>query len=143
MSELSLFRIYLLRAVYLLIGVGLALMIFPGVISPPENLPHMNSVVRSLLAAVSLLAFLGIRYPLKMLPILFFELVWKTVWVLAFGLRWWSAGKLDEGSAETLRDCIFGITVVWLVMPWGYVFKHYLKSSGERWRKQTVSDGEN
>jgi hypothetical protein len=39
----------------------------------------MRGVVRSVLAAVSLLAVLGIRYPLKMLPLLFFELVWKTI----------------------------------------------------------------
>ena len=114
-------------------------MIFPGIINPPENLPHMNSLVRSMLGAVSLLAFLGIRYSLKMLPVLFFELLWKSVWLLAFGLRLWSADKLDQGTAETLNDKIFGIVVVLLVMPWGYVFDHYLKATGDRWRKQTAS----
>ncbi len=81
MSEVSIFRIYLLRARYLLIAVGLAIMIWPGILSPPENLSHMGSVVRSVLGAVSLLAALGIRYPVKMLPLLFFELVWKCIWV--------------------------------------------------------------
>ncbi len=87
MAEISTWRLYLLRAGYLLIAVGLAIMIFPGIIRPSENLSHMGAVVRSMLAAVSLLAFLGIRYPLKMLPLLFFELLWKSVWLLAFGLR--------------------------------------------------------
>ena len=140
MLEISIFRLYLLRAGYLLIAVGLAIMIFPGIIYPPENLPHMNAVVRSMLGAVCLLAFVGIRYPLRMLPVLFFELVWKSIWILAFGLRLWSAGKLDQDTAETLNDAIFGIIVVLLVTPWDYVLKHYLKASGDQWRKQTTTN---
>ena len=139
MSEISTFRLYLLRAGYLLIAVGLAIMIFPGIIRVPENLPHMNSVIRSLLGAVCLLAFLGIRYPLKMLPLLFFELLWKSIWVLAFGLRLWYSGKLDQDTTETLNDCIFGIIVVLLVIPWSYVLKHYLKAPGDQWRKRVIS----
>ncbi|HYO92585.1 MAG TPA: hypothetical protein VEQ40_13165 [Pyrinomonadaceae bacterium] len=139
MSEISTFRLYLLRAGYLIIAVGLAIMIWPGIVRPPENLSHMGAVVRSVLGAVSLLAVLGIRYPLKMLPLLFFELLWKSIWVLAFGLRLWSAGKLDEDTRGTLNDCIFGIILVLIVTPWGYVFKHYLKAPGEQWRKHVNS----
>ena len=139
MSELSVFRLYLLRAGYILIAFGVAIMIFPGIINPPENLSNMGAVVRSMLGAVSLLAFLGIRYPLKMLPLLLFELIWKTIWLVAFGIRLWSADKLDQDTSQRLDDCIFGVIVVLLVTPWDYVFKHYLKASGERWRKQSVS----
>lgn len=139
MSEVSTFRLYLLRAGYLVIAVGLALMIWPGVIRPPENLPHMNSVVRSILFAVSLLAALGVRYPLKMLPLLFFELLWKSVWVLAFGLRLWSGGGMGPDARETLGDCVFGIVLVLLVTPWGYALRHYLKAPGERWRQRAAA----
>jgi hypothetical protein len=137
-SEVSTFRLYLLRAGYLVIAVGLALMIWPGIIRPPENLSHMGSVVRGVLGAVSLLAALGIRYPLKMLPLMFFELLWKSVWILAFGLRLWAAGRLGPDASETLSDCIFGIILVLLVTPWGYAFKHYLKAPGEQWRKRVA-----
>ncbi|HEX8284522.1 MAG TPA: hypothetical protein VF588_14245 [Pyrinomonadaceae bacterium] len=138
MSEVTTFRLYLLRAGYLVIAVGLALMIWPGIIRPPENLSHMGAVVRSVLGAVSLLALLGIRYPLKLLPLLFFELLWKSVWVLAFGLRLWSADGLGPDAKETLSDCIFGIVLVLLVTPWGYVLQHYLKAPGDRWRKRVA-----
>lgn len=134
-SEVSTFRLYLLRAGYLVIAAGLALTIWPGIVRPPENLSHVGAVVRSVLGAVSLLAVLGIRYPLKLLPLLFFELLWKTIWVLAFGLRLWSAGELGQGAKETLSDCIFGIVLVLLVTPWGYVFRHYLKAPGDRWAR--------
>lgn len=139
MSEVSTFRLYVLRAGYLIIAAGLALMIWPGLVRPPENLSHMGAVVRSVLGAVSLLAVLGIRYPLKMLPLLFFELLWKSVWVLAFGLRLWSAGRLNQDTSATFSDCLFGIILVLLVTPWGYAFKHYLSAPGERWRGPAAS----
>ena len=125
MNKISTFRLYLLRAGYLLIAVGLALMIWSGILFPGENVPHMNTVVRSMLGAVSLLAIAGIFYPLKMLPLMFLELLWKLIWILAFGLRLWSADKLDAGMSSTLNDNIFGIIVVLIVTPWDYVFKHY------------------
>src|SRR5919199_438591 len=107
MSEVSIFRLDVLRAGYLVMAMGLVVMIWPGIIRPPENLSHMGAVVRSVLGAVSLLAVLGIRYPLKLLPLLFFELLWKSIWVLAFGLRLWSAHRLGPDTAETLNDCVF------------------------------------
>ena len=86
MSEVSTFRLYLLRAMYVFMVVGLAIFKLGPAILDPENLSPQDSVVISVLGAFALLAVLGIRYPLKMLPLLLFEFAWKLVWVLAFGL---------------------------------------------------------
>jgi hypothetical protein len=133
MSEVSTLRLYVLRGMYLLIVVGLGITIWPGIISPPENLSHMASVVRSVLGAVSLLALLGLRYPLEMIPLLLFELVWKTIWVLVFGLPLWLNQQLDAGTSETLMACLMGVVLVPLALPWGYVVRHYLKEAGDGW----------
>lgn len=134
MGDVSIFRLYVLRAGYLLIVVGLAAMIWPGIVSHGDDVPHMNTAVRSLLGGVSVLALIGLRHPLKMLPVLLFELVWKVIWVLAFGLPLWSKQRLTGDFAETMFECIFGIVVVLIVVPWPYVFRHYVKAPGERWR---------
>jgi hypothetical protein len=116
MSEVSTFRLYLLRAMYLLMAVGLAIFELPRLLHP-ENLSRLDSVVLSVLGAVSLLAVLGIRYPLKMLPLLFFEFLWKSIWVLLFGLLLLLAQQLDPGTTETLTACLMGIVLVPLVTP--------------------------
>jgi hypothetical protein len=67
MSEVSTFRLYLLRAMYLFMAVGLAIFELPALLHP-ENLSRLDRVVLSVLGAFALLAVLGIRYPLKMLP---------------------------------------------------------------------------
>jgi len=138
MNEVSTFRLYLLRAMYALIAVGLAIQEWPVIVSPPAGLSLLNTVVRSVLVAVSLLALLGVRYPLKMLPLLFFELLWKTIWVLVFGLPLWSAGRLDPNSRETLFACLMGVVLVPLVIPWGYVLRQYINAPGDRWQGMTL-----
>jgi hypothetical protein len=142
MAEVSTFRLYLLRAMYLFMAVGLAIFKLGPAILHPENLSPTDSVVLSVLDAFALLAVLGIRYPLKMLPLLFFEFVWKSIWVLAFGLPLLLSGQLDPntsfGGTETLTNCLLGVVLVPLVTPWGYVLKHYLKAPGDRWGKQVI-----
>ena len=133
MSDVSTLRLYLLRAVYLLLALGLGITIWPGILAPPDDLSHLASVVRSVLGAVALLALLGLRYPLKMLPLLLFEFLWKSIWVLAFGLPLWLNHQLDADTRETLKACLMGVIVVPLALPWGHVFKHYLKAPGDRW----------
>jgi hypothetical protein len=135
-SEVSLFRLYLLRAMYAFMAIGLAIYRLPAIFNPPANLSTMGSVVLSVLAGIALLAVLGIRHPIKMLPLLFFEFLWKAVWVLAFALPQWSAGQLAPDAQEVLINNLVGIVLVPLVMPWGYVFKQYVKAPGDPWRKQ-------
>ena len=133
LHDVSTVRLYLLRGMYLLIAVGLGSMIWPLVLDPPPNLEHMRGVAWSLFGALSLLAVLGVRYPLRMLPLLLFELTWKVIWVLAIGLPLWSAGRLDPAHSATLWECLMGVVVVPLVMPWRYVLHHYLRAPGDRW----------
>lgn len=133
MTEVSLFRLYLLRALYLLIAVGLALHIWPQIVHPEKALSLWHGVGWALLSAMGLLAVLGLRYPLKTLPLLFFELAWKAIWLIAIAAPLWLAGRIDPDTAETLPECLMGVIVL-IVIPWGYVWRHYVKASGDRWR---------
>ena len=140
MSEVSTFRLYLLRAMYVFMFVGLAIVKWPGIFNPPPGLSNSGSVVGSVLLAISLLAVLGIRYPLKMLPLLFFEFLWKAIWVLGWGLPPLVTQQLSPEAQETLISCLVGVVLVPLVMPWGYVLRQYVKAPGDPWGKRvTVS----
>jgi hypothetical protein len=133
-AEVSLLRLNILRATYLLVSVGLLLVIWPGIIDPPPGLGHMASVVRSLLGAVGLLALLGLRYPLAMLPVLLFELTWKIIWVGAFGLPLWLDGSIDAARLQSLYECLMGLALLPLVIPWRHVLDTYGRAPAERWR---------
>jgi hypothetical protein len=87
----------------------------------------------SVLAGLSLTAFLGVRYPLKMLPLMFFEIAWKFVWLIAIGLPLWRNGPLDAQSTEVFK-AIITVIVFPFVIPWRYVFEQYVKALADRWK---------
>ena len=128
--EVSLARLYLMRAVALLGIWGL----FATVQTLVAHAPMDRGVHKALIGGLWVMAFLAFRYPLKMVPILLFEMLWKMTWLIFFGLpQWWSG----VGSPRLSED-LWGIgafpLVCALVIPWGYVWRHYVRAPGERWR---------
>ena len=135
MADVSLFRLYALRAGYLLIAVGLASTVWPLLLNHSPAWPLMNSVVCSLLGGLSVLAAVGIRYPLQMLPVLLFELLWKSIWLTTVALPLWSANAIDARTMETVRDCVPVVVLIALI-PWRYVLANYVRKPGDRWRRE-------
>ena len=138
MNQVGTLRLYLLRAMYVFIAVGLAFTVWPSILFPPNTIANANTVIRALLGGLALVAALGVRYPLQMLPVLLFELLWKTIWVVAFAVPMWFHGGLDSYASDTLFACMLGVILVPIVIPWGYVFEHYVRAAGDPWRKQAV-----
>ncbi len=132
-EEVSTLRLYLMRGLYLLIAVGLGSMIWPGIIHHAKPWGHMQGVANAFMAALSVLALVGVRYPLQMLPLLLFELLWKVIWLLAVALPLWSANQLDPNTSQSITDCLVGIVICPLVIPWGYVLTNYVRKRGDRW----------
>jgi hypothetical protein len=131
--EVSLFRLYLLRAGYLLLVVGLGITVWPSMIHhAPWTLWH--GVGDSVLTAISLLAILGLRYPLKMLPLLFFEMTWKAIWLIAVPLPLWlSHSQIDAGTMDTIVACVWAV-IFPIIIPWRYVFANFVQAPSDRWR---------
>ncbi len=137
MNEVSLFRLYLLRVLYLLIVVGLGIVKWPEVIHqlihPDKSWELMEGVVACMLTSFSLLSILGLRYPLQMLPLLLWELVWKTIWLIIVVYPLWSSGQMDDATQANASYCLI-VLIFPFVIPWRYVFNHYVKKRGDRWR---------
>jgi len=141
MDDVSVFRLYILRATYLLVAVGVGTMIWPLLLDAPENAEHFRGVTWCLLSSVALLALLGLRYPLKMLPLLLFELIWKATWVMTIGLPVRSAGLLEGAFRETWFANVMGLVIFSLAIPWGYVVRTYIREAGDRWSSSRASAG--
>lgn len=132
MHQVSLFRLYLLRAMYLLMAIGLGVVVWPGMIRHDQPWELMQGFVNCMLAAFGLLCAVGVRYPLQMLPVLLWELFWKLLWLIGVALPAMRAGPLSQA----MMDNLFAVGLVVLIpiaMPWRYLIDHYLKRPGDRW----------
>ncbi len=117
-------RLWLLRAGYLLLTVGMGLQIIPEFLNhSPATLDE--GIINSMLLAMVILCAIGLRYPLKMLPILLWEVIWKTAWLLSVALPEMQQGELDENTASVAFACAL-VVIVYAVVPWDYVFRTYL-----------------
>jgi hypothetical protein len=133
LPEVSLFRLYTLRVAYFIMATGLGAFIWPNVIHHTDEFAAQHGIQIALLAGLGLTAALGLRYPLRMLPILLFELTWKIIYLTAFALPLWSAHQINAATAEDIKAVLMAVIFIPLI-PWRYVFAHYALRHGDRWK---------
>lgn len=133
-DEVSIVRLYLMRALYLLNLLLVGFNVWPTLINPSSPLPLMEGVALSFYTALSTLSALGLRYPLKMVPLLLVQLFYKSAWLLAVAVPLWSTGALTSDFAGAAQSFVIGVLLDVLVIPWSYVVANYLLAPGDRWK---------
>ncbi len=131
-GEVSLFRLCTLRIAYLIMAGGLALFVWPAVLRHSNEFAIARGAEIAMLAGLGAIAALGLRYPLKMLPVLLFEVAWKAIYLIAFAYPVWSAHQVTPAMAENIKAVSFVVILLPLI-PWKYVFTQYVMKRGERW----------
>ncbi len=132
-AEVSLFRLYTLRVAYLIMAGGLGAFVWPSVIRHTNEVAIAHGAQLAMLAGLGAVAALGLRYPVQMLPLLVFEVVWKAIYLIAFAYPAWSAHHVTPAMAEDIKAVSFVVILLPLI-PWRYVFTQYVMKRGERWK---------
>jgi hypothetical protein len=133
-KTLSTWRINLLRVFYLVltVGIGLEMHVWSKMLHRVYSMRLDSGTVICMLFALSVLCILGLRYPLQMLPVLFWELTWKISWLLSVALPHWLHGQWSRDLGITTFDV--GAIVIFIpLVPWPYVFEQYVKRPGDPW----------
>ena len=132
-AQVSLWQLNLLRVGYLVMGGGLAVVKWPLLFDHgPWELKA--GTVQCMLVAMSVLALMGLRYPLRMLPILLFEVGWKLTWLGVIALPLWSDNKLEGATGEQAGTFLWLVIII-AVIPWRHVLTQYVTAPGEPWRR--------
>ena len=107
-------------------GYGLMILFFPGVIKLIFNLPvqagNILGIIGSLYIAFGLLSILGLRSPLKFLPVLLLQLTYKVIWFIGVLLPLLVSGRI---SLFELPYAVFFATYIigdLIAIPFPYVF---------------------
>ena len=123
------FRLNLMRGGYLLMGIGTFIVKGPMLLQV-SSLPAIEGAQLCILIALALLAFLGVRYPIGMLPILMFEVLWLALVAVPLLI----ANDLN-GATESLLFSILFVVPIIAVTPWDFVWKRFVTTAGERWTR--------
>ena len=134
MKPLATWRINLLRLFYLVLvlGIGLQMQVWSEMVHRVYSMRLDSGTVVCMLFALSALAILGLRYPLKMLPVLLWEFTWKISWLASVALPHWLNGQWSRELGITTFN-VGAIALFIPLVPWDYVFEHYVKRPGDPW----------
>jgi hypothetical protein len=127
-------RVNVMRLGYLVMAVGLTLRKGPLFVDGTvATLPVYEGVVAALLGTMALLALLGLRYPIQLLPLLVFESVWKLIWLAAVAAPHVMSGDMSTQMSSVLSS-VSVVVLILAVTPWDYVWSRYVRASGDPWR---------
>jgi hypothetical protein len=119
-------NIYLLRVLYALMFFVLGKDVWTHIITHEGLWNPTDAIAWCVWAAFATLSFLGILYPLKMIPILLLEIFYKVLWLAIVAYPLWSKGQLIGSNAEGITYPFLGVLFPIVVMPWGYVVRYYI-----------------
>ncbi|MEX0343242.1 MAG: hypothetical protein AB3N06_11685 [Erythrobacter sp.] len=120
--QLAGWRRNLLRLAYAPLAFGLALVQLPMLAGLGPDRDLMDGVVTAMLSALCLLSFIGLVRPVRVLPVLLFEVVWKLLWLALVGIPAWLGGPMDAELSETFFACALVLPLM-LLIPWDHVWR--------------------
>ncbi len=134
--ELSTIRLYAMRFLYLLTGIVLGIDVWPTMFNRVKPWDPVHGIAFSFWGALSILMLLGVRFPIRMLPLLLLQLFYKLIWLIGVGYPLSSAHQLGPVASDLLKACGIGAVLDLIVIPWPYVFENYVKAIFKRQGKQ-------
>ncbi|MFM7357999.1 MAG: hypothetical protein ACKO1T_05405 [Sediminibacterium sp.] len=122
------YRLYLMRGFYVFAFIFLGRDAWTELIFHKEIWEPLDGVAYSFWAAYSTLMILGLRRPLKMLPLLLLQFFYKSIWLIGVALPLWRNNQFEDAK-ELTTIFIVGVVLDILIIPWKYVFKKYFSTT--------------
>ena len=126
------FRLGLMRFMYALTAVaagitGLAMLLAPEMLTAllgwPFPEPLFPGAYAGCLVAFGILCILGYRSPIKFAPVLFFQLCYKSTWVVLVFIPLWMRGELPSYHWLLTFFLVSAIALDLVAVPFGHIFK--------------------
>ena len=119
-------NIYLLRLLYTLMFLFLTYDSWSHIFNHTGPWNTTNSAAWFMWGSYSLISCIGIRYPLKMLPIILFEITYKTAWLVIVAYPLWVKNELIGSPVEGAARLFIWVVFPIVAMPWKYLFRTYI-----------------
>jgi hypothetical protein len=116
-------NIYLLRLLFTLMFLFLSYESWSHILSHRGPWENGNAAAWCMWGSYSVISIIGIRRPLRMLPIVLFEVVYKVAWLAVVAYPLWVKHELIGSPAEGMARVFVWVILPIVAMPWGYFFR--------------------
>jgi hypothetical protein len=119
-------NIYLLRLLFLLVAVFVGYDSWSFILGHEGSWDPVRAAAFCMWGAFALLAVPGLFHPLRMLPLVLFEIIYKVIWLLVVAYPLWSTNQLAGSPAEGMTEAFLWVILPIVAMPWRYAFNRYV-----------------
>ena len=85
----------------------------------------VRAIAFAVWATYPALALFGLLHPLRWLPLMFFTIGYKAIWMAFVAYPLWQAGTLWGTPTGELAGSFLGMPLLAAVVPWGYAWRTY------------------
>jgi hypothetical protein len=118
-------QIFAMRVGYLLVVVLVGSIAWPRLLAHGGPWDPVVAAALSMWAGSSVLSVFGLIHPLRWLPLVLFEIAYKSIWLIVVAYPLWAANQLAGSPAEAMTQQFLPVIFPIVVMPWGYVLRTY------------------
>lgn len=86
----------------------------------------LRAVAFAVWATYPALALFGLLHPLRWLPLMFFTIGYKTIWLAFVAYPLWKAGALWGTPTGEVASSFLALPLLVAVVPWGYAWRSYV-----------------
>jgi hypothetical protein len=119
-------NIYLLNLLFTLMFLFLSYSSWAHIFQHTGPWDSANSAAWFMWGSCSVISFIGIRRPLKMLPIVLFEIVYKTAWLIVVALPLYQRHELAASPNAGMANVFILVILPIVAMPWRYFFRTFI-----------------
>lgn len=114
-----------LRLFFLLMLVFVAPTAWRGLLLHEGAWDPVRAVAVAAWATYPALALFGLLRPLRWLPLMYFTIGYKTIWLAFVAWPLWQAGTLWGTPTGEVAASFLPLPLLAAVVPWGYAWKHH------------------
>ena len=122
-------QIFAMRVGYVLVLVTVGNIAWSRILQHQGGWDPVVAAAMSMWAGASVLSVCGLIHPLRWLPIVLFEIAYKSIWLAIVAYPLWSSDRLSGSPAEAMTYAFLWVGVPVVAMPWGYVLRTYVLPS--------------
>lgn len=123
------FQIWGLRLFYLLMLLFVAPAAWRVLLAHDGDWAPLSAIAWAVWATYPSLALFGLFQPLRWLPLLFFTLGYKTVWLAFVAWPLWRSGTLEGSAAQPIAESFLALPLLAVVIPWGYAWRAFVRGT--------------